>query len=200
MGNTFTLTPGLDELVAIMVKPRINEIAAEVQLEAKRLAPGTKVWVTMNDGRVCTHCQPLHLTEIPENLRFKAQSYEWDIQHRGVEDYTYLLYPGDVSAGATDLVMLTHCRCFITRDPEGLARKIEKSPAKAVGPFTFATISITGEYVVEAEDGTVYGDGRHIVVGERFMQKAAINVARRRRGLSGGGNLPPPTYGSYTPI
>lgn len=189
--NTFTLFPGVEELVAKMIAPRVTEIAEDVKREAKRLAPGTKVWVTFEDGRVCDHCQPLHMNELPENLRFAAKSYQWDIDNRGVGEYTYLLYPRDSSAGANDLVMVSHCRCLLDRDPEGLSRKIHNTPGKAAGKLVKATVYIEGDHVVEAEQGTVYGEGRHVVEGAHFMYRGALNVARRRRGLSGGGELNP---------
>ncbi|MFC8066089.1 hypothetical protein [Streptomyces sp. NPDC057293] len=45
----FTPTPGLEEQLAQMLAPDVRRIAQKVEVEAKRLAPPTKRWVTVGD-------------------------------------------------------------------------------------------------------------------------------------------------------
>jgi hypothetical protein len=96
----FIPEPGLEEKLALMVAPHVHRIAQQVELEAKRLAPPTKSWVTVADDRV----RPTHVAAqgqvVPGNLRFAINSMDWDRQHRGVGDKTYMRAPRDQTSRA----------------------------------------------------------------------------------------------------
>ncbi|MFD0351757.1 hypothetical protein ACFQ0M_48040 [Kitasatospora aburaviensis] len=89
----FTPVPGLENLVAAMVAPEVGRIGDKIATQAKRLAPPTKQWVTVGDDRVRhTHVQTEGQT-VPNNLRFKVPSMDWDRRHRGLGAYTYMKAP-----------------------------------------------------------------------------------------------------------
>ncbi|MEU5978433.1 hypothetical protein [Streptomyces sp. NPDC047315] len=173
----FTPARGLEEQLARMLAPAVQRIARQVEIEAKRFAPPTKRWVTVGDDRV----RPTHVEangqEIPENLRFKLDSMQWDIEHRGVGAHTYMLKPGDRSSRA--VANLKNCRCSAHKDPQGIARHINTGPPVVAGKRVTVTVSVQAPLVVEAEVGTVY-PGNLRADGTFFMSRAAAAVAARR--------------------
>ncbi|MER5737359.1 hypothetical protein ABT117_16995 [Streptomyces sp. NPDC002262] len=70
----FTPARGLEEQLARMLAPDVRRIAQQVEVEAKRLAPPVKKWVTTGDDKV----RPTHVEAngqaVPDNLRFKLTS------------------------------------------------------------------------------------------------------------------------------
>ncbi|WP_327430495.1 hypothetical protein [Streptomyces sp. NBC_01236] len=88
----FTPAQGLEEALARMVA-RLCRIAHQVEIEAKRLAPPTKRWVTTGDDRLRLTHVAAQGQEVPGNLRFEINSMQWDIEHRGVGAHTYILEP-----------------------------------------------------------------------------------------------------------
>ncbi|WP_367041393.1 tyrosine-type recombinase/integrase [Streptomyces sp. Je 1-332] len=91
----FTPNPALEALLARMIAPNVQRIAHQVEVEAKRLAPPTKRWVTMADDKVRhTHIQAQGQV-VPGNLRFRINSMDWHRKHRGVGPNTYMLKPRD---------------------------------------------------------------------------------------------------------
>lgn len=174
----FTAVPGLDEKVARMVAPEVERIADRLKDRVKLLAPPTKIWITTQSG-VCEHCIPLHAVEIPDNLRFEMESFEWDMQHRGVGATTFLLYPKDESSLA--YVAVAHCKCYAMEDPQGIARTVERTHTTVTGPLVQAAVYSEANKVVEAEFGTIYDGGRFVSEGTQFMQKATAQVAAEGR-------------------
>lgn len=173
----FTPEPGLEMQLARMLAPAVQRIAQQVEVEAKRLAPPTKRWVTVGDERV----RPTHVAAqgqvVPENLRFKLNSMDWDIEHRGVGPYTYMREPRDRSSRA--IANLKNCRCVAHKDPDGIARHINTGQPVVAGKRVTVTVSVEAPLVVEAEVGTVY-PGNLIAEGTFFMSRAAAIVAARR--------------------
>jgi hypothetical protein len=173
----FTPAPGLEEALARMIAPYVQRIAHQVEIEAKRLAPPTKRWVTVGDDKV----RPTHVAaqgqEVPGNLRFSINSMEWDIKHRGVGPKTYMLEPKDESSRA--VANLKNCRCTTHKDPQGIARHINTGQPVVAGKKVTVTVSVTAPQVVEAEVGTVY-PGNLRAEGTHFMSRAAALVAARR--------------------
>ncbi|MEU6460337.1 hypothetical protein [Streptomyces sp. NPDC046976] len=176
-GAKFTPVRGLEEALARLIAPHVQRIAQQVEIEAKRLAPPTKQWVTVGDGRV----RPTHAAaqgqEVPGNLRFSINSMDWDIKHRGVGPQTYMLQPRDESSRA--VANLKNCRCTTHNDPEGIARNINTGQPIVAGKKVTVTVSAAGPMVVEAEVGTVY-PGNLRADGAHFMSRAAAIVATRR--------------------
>jgi hypothetical protein len=176
-GAKFTPARGLEEQLARMLAPAVQRIAHQVELEAKRLAPPTKKWVTVGDD----HVRPTHVTansqEVPGNLRFKVNSMRWDIEHRGVGTHTYMLEPRDQTSRA--VANLKNCRCSAHKDPEGIARHINTGQPVVAGKKVTVTVSVQAPMVVEAEVGTVY-PGNLRADGTHFMSRAAAIVAARR--------------------
>ncbi|MFE6185463.1 hypothetical protein ACFQ6U_13660 [Streptomyces sp. NPDC056465] len=172
----FKPAPGLEEKLALMLAPAVQRIARQVEIEAKRLAPPTKTWVTVGDDKV----RPTHVNAqgqvVPGNLRFELDSMQWDIEHRGVGAHTYMLQPGDRSSRA--IANLKNCRCSMHRDPDGIARHINTGQPVVTGKKVTVTVSVQAPKVVEAEVGTVYPGGL-VAEGTFFMSRAAALVAAR---------------------
>ncbi|TXS56545.1 hypothetical protein [Streptomyces sp. t39] len=172
----FTPARGLEEQLARMLAPAVHRIARQVEIEAKRLAPPTKRWVTVGDNRV----RPTHVAangqEIPDNLRFKITSMRWNVEHRGVGPHTYMLKPLDQSSRA--VANLKNCRCSAHKDPDGIARHINTGQPIVAGKKVMVTVSVKAPLVVEAEVGTVY-PGNLRAEGTWFMSRAAATVAAR---------------------
>jgi hypothetical protein len=173
----FTAAPGLEAKVAQMIAPHVARIAHQVEVEAKRLAPPTKRWVTMGDDRV----RPTHVKaqgqEVPGNLRFSINSMEWDRKHRGVGAKTYMREPRDESSRA--VANIKNCRCTTSVDPQGIARNITTGQPIVTGKRVTVIVSVAAPMVVEAEFGTVYPGGL-VADGTHFMARAAAMVAIRR--------------------
>ncbi|MEU5748238.1 hypothetical protein ABZ804_22200 [Streptomyces sp. NPDC047726] len=173
----FKPAPGLEEKLALMLAPAVQRIARQVEIEAKRLAPPTKTWVTVGDDKV----RPTHVNAqgqgVPGNLRFELDSMQWDIEHRGVGPHTYMMQPGDRSSRA--IANLKNCRCSMHRDPEGIARHINTGQPVVTGKKVTVTVSVQAPKVVEAEVGTVY-PGNLVAEGTFFMSRGAAIVAARR--------------------
>ncbi|MFI1012666.1 phage minor head protein [Streptomyces sp. NPDC020965] len=173
----FTPNPALETQLARMVAPHIRRVAHQVEIEARRLAPPTKRWVTMADDKVRPTHRQAHGQVVPGNLRFAINSMEWDRRHRGVGPSTYMLQPRDRSSRAT--ANLKNCRCVTAIDPDGLARNITTGQPVISGRTVTVTVTARGPMVVEAEVGTVY-PGNLIAAGAHFMARAATIVAARR--------------------
>ncbi|MYW67138.1 hypothetical protein GTY65_24165 [Streptomyces sp. SID8379] len=173
----FHPNPGLEAALARMIAPHVQRIAHQVEVEAKRLAPPTKRWVTVADDKV----RPTHVEAqgqvVPDNLRFTINSMEWDRKHRGVGPNTYMRVPRDHSSRA--VANIKHCRCSTTIDPDGIARNITTGQSIITGKKVTVTVSVRAPMVVEAEVGTVY-PGNLIAEGTHFMARAAAAVAVRR--------------------
>lgn len=173
----FTPARGLEERLALMLAPAVQRIARQVEVEAKRLAPPTKRWVTMGDSRVRPTHRQAQGQMVPGNLRFELNSMQWDIDHRGVGAHTYMVQPGDRSSRA--IANLKNCRCTTHKDPDGIARHINTGQPVVAGKKVTVTVSVEAPKVVEAEVGTVY-PGNLRADGTFFMSRAAGIVAARR--------------------
>ncbi|MCD9904630.1 hypothetical protein LUR56_40160 [Streptomyces sp. MT29] len=173
----FTPSPGLEEALAQMLAPDVHRIARQVEIEAKRLAPPTKRWVTVGDD----HVRPTHVSaqgqEVPDNLRFAINTMDWDRKHRGLGDKTYMRAPKDQSSRA--VANIKNCRCTTHRNPDGIAKNINTGPPVVAGKTVTVTVVARGHLVVEAEVGTVY-PGNLVADGAHFMSLGATIVAARR--------------------
>ncbi|MEU1592774.1 hypothetical protein ABZ468_07910 [Streptomyces sp. NPDC005708] len=173
----FTPAQGLEARLAAMLAPAVQRIAHQVEVEAKRLAPPTKRWVTVGDDKV----RPTHVAaqgqEVPGNLRFTINSMAWDMKHRGLGPKTYMRQPKDESSRA--VANIKNCRCTTAQDPDGIARHINTSQPVVAGKKVTVTVSVQAPMVVEAEVGTVY-PGNLPADGAHFMSRAAAIVAARR--------------------
>lgn len=98
---------GLDELVARMVVPQVEELARSVRDEQRKLAPPTKEWVTMRDDRVRPEHRKTDRQVVPGNLRFELPSHPWDREHRGLGPHTYMRFPKDETSRA--VVNIINC-------------------------------------------------------------------------------------------
>jgi hypothetical protein len=175
----FTAAPGLNELVARMVADRVKDIAQEVEVEAKTLAPPTKSWRSQRDPAVRpTHDQHggVDGQEVPANLRFDLKSMDWDIEHRGVGPRTYMLTPKDESSGA--VANLENCRCTFDLDYEGISREIKTGELVQEGARVSVKVACEAHLAVAAERGEVYPMG-NVSNGTFFMQGAASTVRAR---------------------
>ncbi|RZU28329.1 hypothetical protein EV284_6495 [Streptomyces sp. BK022] len=173
----FTATPGLEEALARMIAPHVQRIAHQVELEAKRLAPPMKRWVTMGDDKVRHTHVAAQGQEVPGNLRFEVNSMDWDRKHRGVGDKTYMTEPRDESSRA--VANLKNCRCMAHSERDGISKLINTGQPVVTGKRVTVTVSVTGPRIVEAEVGTVY-PGNLVADGAFFMARAAAIVAVRR--------------------
>ncbi|MFF0481969.1 hypothetical protein [Streptomyces sp. NPDC004435] len=172
----FTVNPALEAMLARMVAPHVQRIAFQVEIEAKRLAPATKRWITMADDQVRPTHAKMQGQLVPANLRFSVPSMDWDRQHRGVGRATYMKSPRDQTSRA--VANLKNCRCTVSLDPEGIARNITTGQPVISGKKVTVTVTARTPMVVEAEVGTVYPDGL-TAEGTHFMARAAAAVAAR---------------------
>ncbi|MFF4188100.1 hypothetical protein ACFYZ9_33390 [Streptomyces sp. NPDC001691] len=173
----FHVAPGLEQRLAQMIAPQVHDIARGVEREAKRLAPPTKRWVTVPDQ----HHHPTHIgangQERPDNLRFEINSMDWDMRHRGLGPVTYMNAPRDETSRA--VANIKNCRCRTQSIPDGIARNISTQPPVVTGSTVTVKVVVQGDYVVEAEVGTVY-PGNLTAPGTFYMARAAAAVAARR--------------------
>ncbi|MFC5886844.1 hypothetical protein ACFP0N_17900 [Kitasatospora aburaviensis] len=157
-----------------MVAPEVGRIGDKIATQAKRLAPPTKQWVTVGDDRVRhTHVQTEGQT-VPNNLRFKVPSMDWDRRHRGLGAYTYMKAPRDQTSRA--VANIKNCRCRTASDPAGISRGINTRPPVVAGNRVTMTVVCEGDLVVQAELGDVYPGGL-VAAGAHFMAKAVSTVA-----------------------
>lgn len=202
----FTPTPGLDHLVAaLFAKPAVERVVAEVQAEAKKNAPPTKRWVSMDDGGVRRQHVLAHGQEAVDSLPFVLTSYEWDVQHRhAVVDvvkrgdgsgwdgpdaklvnghHTYLMYPRDTTPGA--YVAVVNCRCMSHPIPDGISKLVKRTPVTVVGTKVAGKVYADGKLAVEAEYGQLFfeGIGEHNYMGQgaSYMHRAVWTVRNRHR-------------------
>ncbi|WP_167162991.1 hypothetical protein [Streptomyces sp. MBT27] len=173
----FRPAPGLEQRLAQMIAPHVHEVARSVEREAKRLAPPTKRWITVADDRVRPTHAAAHGQEKPDNLRFEINSMDWDRRHRGVGPLTYMKAPRDESSRA--VANLKNCRCTVHSIPDGIARNIQTLAPVVTGSTVTAKVVAQGQWVVEAEVGTVY-PGNLEAAGVFYMARAAAAVAARR--------------------
>lgn len=173
----FTPARGLEEKLAQMLAPHVYRVAQQVEVEARRLAPPTKRWVTMGDD----HVRPTHVAAqgqvVPGNLRFEVNSMAWDRRHRGLGKSTYMLAPRDQTSRA--VANIKNCRCTTHKDPQGISRHINTGQPVVTGKKVTVTVVAQGPMVVEAEVGTVY-PGNLVADGAHFMAGGTAIVAARR--------------------
>ena len=177
MGD-FTAVPDLENIVAHMVAPEVRKVALKVAVQARRLAPPGKRWVSMSDNDVRdTHREAHRLSELPANLRFAVRGQPWDIVHGLSPGIDYLLEPKDTSTGLPlDSVQHVHCRCVLALNPTALSSRIKTGPAHVTGPMVTVAVTCTHAQVLGAEYGDVYGEGI-VSPGTHFMGRAAARVA-----------------------
>lgn len=176
--GSFTAVPNLNNIVAVMVSDDVRAIAKRVELEARKLAPPAKKWVSMGDALVRdTHRIAHLLPEIPDNLRFPVPGQSWDVEHGLSPGTDYLLHPKDTSTGLPlDSVQHVHCRCILALSPAAIASRIHTGPARIYADVVTVEVTCTAYKVVEAEFGEEYAEGVS-AAGTRFMGRAAARVA-----------------------
>lgn len=174
----FTAVPGLNNMVAKMVAPEVRAIAKKVAVQARRLAPAGKKWVSMSDNNVRdTHREAHRLDELPANLRFAVRGQPWDISKGLSPGIDYLLEPKDTSTGLPlDSVQHVHCRCVLALNPTALSARIRTGPARVEGSQVTVAVTCTHNMVLGAEYGDVYPTGL-VAPGTHFMGRAAARVA-----------------------
>lgn len=203
----FTARPDLDEVVAReFAAPEVTDVAKDAMGEARRLAPATKTWTSMGDGGVREQHVRAHGQVRPDNLRFELDSYEYDVRKprpvattsrkgdgsgwdgpkakMAAGHHTYLREPRDGSAHA--LVAVVNCRCFLVRDPQGIARLVRRTPTTVTGTLAKSTVYVEGDYMIQVEFGDRYPRADGEVMDEEgtlFMHTAAMNTAARRNRL-----------------
>ncbi|AXI91416.1 hypothetical protein SAM9427_36690 (plasmid) [Streptomyces sp. ETH9427] len=177
MGAKFHVAPGLEQRLAVMIAPKVHEIARRVEREAKVFAPPTKRWVTVADDKMRhTHIQ-MNGQEVPGNLRFELNSMKWDRDHRGLGPKTYMLMPKDESSRA--VANLKYCACRADTIPDGISKNIRTLPPVVSGSTVTVSVVAQGPGVVPAEVGTIY-PGNLEAKGVFYMARAAAAVAAAR--------------------
>lgn len=175
---TFRVAPGLEEQLALMIAPKVEDIARRVERHAKVLAPPTKKWITVADDKVRPTHVAAHGQEVPDNLRFEINSMQWDRDHRGLGPITYMLEPRDQSSRA--VANIKNCRCHAQSIADGISRNIRTLPPVVAGKKVTVKVVAEGKWVVPAEVGTVY-PGNLEAKGAYYMARAAAMVAAASR-------------------
>lgn len=175
--GSFTPVPNLNGIVARMVAPHVRDIAKRVELDARKLAPGIKTWVSMGDNRVRDTHVEANGQEVPTNARFTVTGQPWDIAHGLSPGIDYLLHPKDTSTGLPlDSVQHVHCRCITALSPAAIAATISTGPAEIYGNLVRVVVTCTHVQVMVAEYGDTYGEGV-VAEGTHFMGRAAARAA-----------------------
>lgn len=176
----FVAGPDLERKALELVTPQLLQVADRVVAEAKRLAPPTKAWISLRDGRVRdTHVEAdQKQTDIPGNLRFKVTSMQWDIDNRGLGPHTWMQEPRDESSRAVANIL--NCRCKRVDDPEGIRKLISRSQPISGARTVTSVVVCEGHLVVQAEFGDRYDLGL-AADGAHFMSGAAAVVAAELR-------------------
>lgn len=174
----FVAEPDLNEKVAQMVAPFVYRIAKRVEREARRLAPPTKKWVHMGDGKVRdTHLAAGELPALPFNLRFAVPGQPWDVKHGLSPGVDYMLRPKDTSSGLPpDAVQNVHCRCVASINPVGIADKVHTGPVQVNGTEVRVVVSCEAYRIVDCEFGAVTPTDIEMP-GTHFMRRAVARVA-----------------------
>lgn len=170
----FTPAAGLEAAVARMVAPEVHRIARRVEVKARSFAPPLKTWVAVPDEQMRSEHVAAHGQTVPSNLKFALNSMDWDMKHRGVGPQTYLNAPRDPASPA--VATIRHCKCRVDEDPDGIARQINAGPPVIAGNRVTVTVAAEGEWITEAEFGTVY-PGNVVAAGTHFMRRAVAAVA-----------------------
>ncbi|MEW9530762.1 hypothetical protein [Microbispora sp. NPDC049125] len=184
------LRDDLNQVVARMIRGKVERIAREVAAEAAANAPAAKVWITAADERV----RPSHVDAegqtIPENLRFKLRKQRYvggtgrgsgrrAVHYSGVavltSGYDLARKPRDP---ALPRDQKDRCRCISVRIPNAIARKVHAEPAVIEGSRVTARIVVQFQRIAESEFGTSGDPGTH------FLGRAVNTVAARLRGAS----------------
>ncbi|MEU9925154.1 hypothetical protein AB0H51_28365 [Streptomyces griseoluteus] len=173
----FTAVPGLEERLAVMIAPKVEEIGRRVERQAKVFAPPTKKWVTVRDNDMRRTHIAANGQEVPGNLRFEINSMQWDRDHRGIGAKTYMRFPKDESSRA--VANLKNCECRADTIPDGISKNIRTTPPVVAGAKVTVTVVAEGRGVVAAEVGTVY-PGNLVAPGVFYMARAAAAVAAQR--------------------
>jgi hypothetical protein len=190
-GAKFDVRDDLDEVIARMVRPHVQDVAREAEKVAKTLAPPTKKWKSVGDAYVRKTHRAVDGVEIPDNLRFELDAYQYDIdhpdavmaaQHKGGHDtrdrelaagmHSFMLEPRDHTPRHS--VQVVHCRCTAERDPNGVAKHVGSTEAVVSGTKASATVYADGPNMIQAEYGDEYGDGgsvQFVSPGTFFMRK-----------------------------
>lgn len=196
MSAKFHPVDGLDQIVARMIADNVQAFVDATEAEAKRQAPPTKKWVTSRDAYVRRTHVAMDGVELPDNLRFQVQAYEWDIKHPGampVErnmkgghqardapiapgQFSYMREPRDHTPG--HLVQIVSCRCRLQVDPEGVAKLVKQERVTVTGTKVKGTVYAAGEHVIAAEYGDEYPGG-FISPGTWFMHRTVTAMGNR---------------------
>jgi hypothetical protein len=90
-----------------------------------------------------------------------------------------MLAPRDTTPG--HYVNVVHCRCKLEVAPNGMARFVGSTPAKAVGTTVSGKVYAKGKYVIPAEYGDVYPGG-FIAEGTYWMH-GVVGTMKARLGI-----------------
>lgn len=165
----------LEARAGSLVVDTVNQIAREAEVLAKEYAPPTKIWRTQKDAMVRPEHRPLEGAETIEGFRFRAKSFDWDRENRGVGNYTYLLGPRDRTSRS--LIHVKNCRCYL-EDGTGVADGISRTPAVLRPTEVRATVVSSSEWARDAEFGTVYPNNQESR-GAYYMARAAQAMKAR---------------------
>lgn len=171
------LRADLDTVVARMVIPKVNQLAAEVAREGRDRAPDAKVWISRDDQRVRPAHHEAHGQTIPANLRYKLP------RQMLVRGHGYRTTSGfDLGREPRDRALPPDqrdgCRCISVDIPGLIARKIHETPAVATATRAQAQVEVRFLRIVESEHGTSQDDAA------RFLGGAVDAVAARLRSAS----------------
>ena len=156
------LHPDLDDRVAQMIVPDVNDVIDAVRSRAMLTAPDGLTWQTVRDERVRPAHRDVDFTLIPANLPFILHD-EHGRAHEAKK-------PRDPKL---PIELRINCRCEAVTVPGAVARSLQAEHARAVGTSVSGKVTSRFERVAESEAAR---DGGGWFLG------AARQVARERRG------------------
>jgi hypothetical protein len=161
-------------MAATVGRRATDRLKRQVEEEARRRAPGAKMWVTEQDERVRPSHQDADKQTIPDNLRFQLPKVantrrgEW----RRIPGFDLARFPRDPGLPVHQTV---RCRCVAVALPEALAVSIHAGATEIQGAQARAEVATRFNRAAEAEHGTSHDTGGH------FMSGAVRAVAARLR-------------------
>jgi hypothetical protein len=168
MPNRLVLTPGFNTMVANRyAAPAVDRALDRLQDAARRYAPPTRTWVTVEDDRVRSTHRDTHGQEIPGNLRFMLPK----LNHQPGHDLARHPRDPDLPIGQS-----IHCRCTEVEVSDGLARSIHRGLVTVEGTRVTGEVGTRFPRAAESEHGTSGDQPAY------FMRRAIMEVAARTPG------------------
>ncbi|GAB2858271.1 hypothetical protein GCM10022221_67210 [Actinocorallia aurea] len=146
------LAADLEERIAALIAPRVQEVVDEVAVRARENAPDAKVWAHSGDGRVRPSHREAAGAAIPANLRFQLPKM---VHQSGAAGGWRVVAGFDLARRPRDPALPQHqrdmCRCTVVVVPRGVAAGVRPIPVVQTGPRVVGAVVVEFVRVAESE-------------------------------------------------